>query len=185
MKSSFNLIQHHGRPVSRNTALVAFGRGEHFDPTFTGERPRRRNTLDNMPRPARLPEGCFDFSGTRRGRMIAIAYHHQSLNKKYAVWVCRCDCGKYEFRRPARWLRKAEPNDMCDECLREQEILQGGAGKSKRTHAARLKAFIDMLTGLGLTGEEAVRVLDADITIKGMNVSQIRSALASKETANG
>lgn len=182
MKSSTNILHSHSRPVGRDAAIVAFGRGENFEPTFTDERKRRRLTMDNMPRPAPLPDGCTDFSGHRRGRMTAIAYHHQSENKKYAVWACRCDCGKFEYRRPARWLRKLLPDDMCDECIRTQEMLQGGQGKSKRTHPERLKSFIDKLIRLGLTGEEAVRVLDLDITVTGMSACQIKAALKPKDS---
>ncbi len=64
------------------------------------------------------PEHATDHTGKRRGMLTAIAWCRSSRSGKSAVWVCRCDCGLFEYRRPGTWASRVSPDDMCDTCLR-------------------------------------------------------------------
>lgn len=112
------IFDHPGLPIDRVARRVT-GRGEHWEPTYTRNAPcigdeSRMPMLgppeECDPRPVWMP----DYAGERRGRVVAFCYYHRRKGKAH-VWVCRCDCGNFVFRRFPRWL-KSNGMDCCPTC---------------------------------------------------------------------
>ena len=182
MKNSpMHKIVHHPKPVDGTAARVGFFRGEHFDVEFTEDRPKRRLTMDMPPRCAALPALAFDFSGWRRGRMIAFRFFRLHRNGKSAIWVARCDCGRFEFRRPYKWLKHPNDLDMCEVCEREREVLSGYRFGSGERHQQRLLVWVAHQRRLGLTDAEIAAVRRLDLTVRGKSLEQIREEIKLRE----
>lgn len=106
-------------PIDR-TAKVVTGQGEHWSPVKLLELNESNAMIappQSIPRPDRLP----DYSGIRRGRMVAIRFHRQSSgrssgSRKGAIWIVRCDCGLFELRSIERWVKRADRDDCCTIC---------------------------------------------------------------------
>lgn len=114
-----------------------------------------------------------DHSGKRRGKMTAIAWYRPSRSGKGTLWLCRCDCGLYEYRRPGTWATKLFPDDMCGAC-------QHQGPNARDTAPARLQKWIDGLRILGLTTEEIEQISapGADVETRGKTLDEIREQLA-------
>ncbi len=81
--------------------------------------------FDRLPNLSPRPENAADHTGKRRGRMTAIAWCRPSRSGKGTVWVCRCDCGLFEYRRPGTWASKPFPEDRCRTCLHTGGLTPG------------------------------------------------------------
>ena len=42
---------------------------------------------------------------------------------KYAMWVCRCSCGKFEHRKAKSVRNKSNQNDKCQLCRHRDELV--------------------------------------------------------------
>ena len=174
--SSFAALANHPEPVNRQSVVVGFFRGEHFDVEFTSERPKRRLTLEAPPYPRERPVQAVDYTGLRNGRMTAFAWQRPSNSGGRTVWVARCDCGRYEFRRPGSWAVHGNSNDMCEICEREAEMLAGPS--SKKLAPERLMKWVNKLRAIGLSDDEITLVRLGDIETSGKSAAQIRADLA-------
>lgn len=84
--------------------------------------PKPPVTLDRLPNLSPRPADASDHTGKRRGTMTAIAWCRPCPLRKGTVWLCRCDCGLYEYRRPGTWQTRQHPDDRCDVCLRLRDL---------------------------------------------------------------
>ncbi|MEE4747322.1 hypothetical protein V2K65_10265 [Pseudomonas alliivorans] len=122
------------------------------------------------------PEHATDHTGKRRGKLTAIAWCRSSRSGKGAVWVCRCDCGLFEYRRPGTWASRVSPDDMCDTCLRAK------GPNARDTASQRLQRWVDSLRDLGLTDSEIARIQIPGMMVetRGRTLFEIREQLAEK-----
>jgi hypothetical protein len=175
----------HPVPVNKLAVKVAFWKGDHFSPTFPEHHLVR--TIEIPPRCSPRPKDAVDHTGLRHGRMTAISWFRRSKGKKNkainAVWVARCDCGRYEFRRPGNWLNHPSPEidpDRCEYCRRIDTIKNKGNSKDKMPN--RLMAWIRSMRAIGLTDEEIVQIRKSEgINTKGCTAEKIRASLNSGE----
>ena len=98
-------------PMDRVAARVVFGKGEHWTPVH-----KSPNEGWDAPPPAEaaMPPWATDLTGMRRGHITALRYHRTNKNNG-PKWLVRCDCGRYELRRAATWLKTAA-FDACQQC---------------------------------------------------------------------
>ena len=169
---SLPYIQENTVPVNKLTARVAFFHGEHFEKAFPGN--HFFLTMDTPPKKRIMPDDADDFTGLRHGRMTAFQYFRASRKgkKKAVVWVARCDCGKYEFRRPGMWDKHQSPEtdpDRCEYCRRADTI----GGNSKEKTDKRLSDWIRSMRMIGLSDDEIDLLRRSKITIKGLTKEQI------------
>ncbi|GAB7527789.1 hypothetical protein PS3A_01950 [Pseudomonas sp. 3A(2025)] len=131
-------------------------------------------SIDSLPTLLPRPENVADHTGKRRGKMIAIAWYRPSRTGKGTVWLCRCECGLFEYRRPGTWESKPHPDDMCDACLRAK------GPNSKVTAKARYQQWIEGLRDLGLTDNEVTQIIASGSAIETRNktAADIREQLA-------
>lgn len=185
MKSVFPKLKDSPRPVDKTAVKVGFLRGEHFNPRdmdrkFIDGRHRIR-TMGTPPKVPERPEGIRDYTGMRHDRMTALWYQFQANSGK-SVWLCRCDCGFYEYRKPAIWLRDRERDrpDCCDICRMRDGSIQPKRERSAATHPERLMAWIKRMQELGLTDEEItdIHTLGNGLQTKDRSLDEIRAELA-------
>ena len=187
-ESSFGLLVRNTKPVNRQAAVVGFFRGEHFEARFDSDRPKIYRTFRYPPSAdTERPAGANDYTGARSGRMQACYYvktKELSGSRFRDVWVCRCDCGLFEFRSPSRWTRKGITDDACEPCRRKAEMISAGrpdtAGNSKKTMPERLMRWVSQMRGMGFSDDEICAIRRLDITTNGMSSSEIRAAIASE-----
>lgn len=180
MNNSVQLLTH-PLPINRLAAKVAFSKGDHFSPTFPEHHLVR--TMETPPRCAPRPEDAADHTGIRHGWMTAMSWFRRSQGKKNkarnAVWVARCDCGRYEFRRPGNWLNHPSPEsdpDRCEYCRRTDVVKNSGNSKDKMP--IRLMAWVRSMRAVGLTDDEITQVRIAGvIRTEGVTAEQIRAQL--------
>lgn len=130
---SFPNFALHATPVNRVAGNVAFGESEAWEPK---RKPTQFETFDAPPLALmKRPEGSPDYSGFRRGQMVAFRYHESGKNG--ARWLCRCDCGKYEIRTAGRWAKKPEADDACTVCQKTYFITTGKSFGDTRTDKER------------------------------------------------
>lgn len=136
-----------------------------------------RFTFECPPRLSPRPMDAADHTGKRRGKMTAIAWYRPSRSGKGTLWLCRCDCGLYEYRRPGTWTTKLFPDDMCGAC-------QHQGPNARDTAPARLRKWIDGLRILGLTTEEIEQISapGADVETRGKTLDEIREQLARRHS---
>lgn len=136
-----------------------------------------RVTIDYPPKLSPRPMNVADHTGKRRGKMTAIAWCRPSRSGKGTLWLCRCDCGLYEYRRPGTWATKLFPDDMCRVCQHKRP-------NARNTAPARLQKWIDGLRILGLTMEEIEQISapGADVETRGKTVEDIREQLARRRS---
>ncbi|RMT81398.1 hypothetical protein ALP40_200077 [Pseudomonas viridiflava] len=122
------------------------------------------------------PEHATDHTGKRRGTLTAIAWCRSSRSGKGTVWVCRCDCGLFEYRRPGTWATRVSPDDMCDTCLR------GKGPNARETAPERLNRWVDSLHDLGLNEAEIAHIQAPGMMVetRGRTLLEIREQLAEK-----
>lgn len=183
-ESVFARLASHNRPVDRAAVVVGFFGGEHFEARFDFVRPKGRTTFGNLPRMPERPASAADYAGFRRGRMTACGWFRPSKSEGATLWICRCDCGAYELRRPGTWSSKPYPGDMCEICQRSEEMLRGPSSRSRTLD--RLATWIDRMRAVGLTDEEIIqlRAPGVNIDTKGRGVSEIRASLAAGKGVN-
>lgn len=136
-------------------------------------------TLKHLPQLSPRPTQAADHTGKRRGQMTAIAWARSSRSGKGTVWLCRCDCGLYEYRRPGTWGSRSCPEDMCAVCL-QVKVLSGGP-----TTPQRRQAWADGLRAMGLSEAEIGRIqaLGKQVQTRGCSLVEIREQLACCEGA--
>ncbi|MCO8169347.1 hypothetical protein NJC40_16395 [Pseudomonas sp. 21LCFQ02] len=139
--------------------------------------PIRHRTFctDALPNLSPRPLNAADHTGKRRGTMTAIAWYRASRSGKGTLWLCRCDCGLYEYRRPGTWGTKRFPDDQCQVCQRNAQ-----GPNASDTAPARLQQWTDKLRCLGLSDEEIgqIRAIGANVDTRGQTLEQIREQLA-------
>lgn len=123
----------------------------------------KRLTLDHLPRLSPRPAQASDHTGKQRGKMTAIAWARASHSGKGTVWLCRCACGLYEYRRPGTWASKPFPEDMCTVCQRAQ------GPNARQTAPVRFQQWLDGLRSLGLTDEEITQVQTSGTKVETRN----------------
>lgn len=135
--------------------------------------PKSRPPLDHLPNLSPRPDHAIDYTGKQRGTMTAIAWYRPSRSGKGTLWLCRCQCGVYEYRRPGTWAARPHPDDMCDACLRAK------GPNSKVTFPERLQQWLEGLRELGLTEEELTRLQakDSKVDTRGQTAAQIREQM--------
>lgn len=105
-------------PIDR-VARRVFGDGEHWEPPMTRNAQPFVRTWDNPPECNPLPSHAHDYSGIRRGRMVAFRYFESQK------WLCRCDCGAYEIRRIKKWVDHFNAYDACARCDEKHFVTTG------------------------------------------------------------
>ena len=132
------------------------------------------HSIDSLPEIPPRPDYAIDHTGKQRGKMTAIAWYRSSTLGKGALWLCRCECGLFEYRRPGNWASRPHPEDMCDVCLRAR------GPNSKVTAQVRFQQWIDGLRSLGLTDEEIAQVTASGnaIETRGKTAAEIREQIA-------
>ncbi len=70
--------------------------------------------FDTLPSLSPRPAQATDYTGRQRGKMTAIAWYRASRSGKGTLWLCRCECGRYEYRRPGTWAARPHPEDRCE-----------------------------------------------------------------------
>lgn len=181
----FNEFPTHSLPINRMAAKVAFYSGEHFDPTFSEN--HHPITMETPPKRRPLPTEANDYTGLRHGRMTAFQYFRPSRKNRAvrAVWVARCDCGRYEFRRPGRWIKHPSPEfdpDRCEYCRRTDTIVRNGGKSADQTRPQRLMAWVRSMRCLGFSDEEITQIRNSDIQTAGCTSDQIRAQLLEKRS---
>ena len=135
-----------------------------------------KKTIESLPELSPRPDHAIDHTGKRRGKMIAIAWYRASTLGKGTLWLCRCECGLFEYRRPGNWQSRPHPDDMCDTCLRAKGPI------SKVTAQARYRQWIEGLRDLGLTDDEITRITasGSKVETRGKTAAEIREQIAGK-----
>lgn len=131
-------------------------------------------TLNHLPTLSPRPDNAADHTGKRRGTLTAIAWYRPSRSGKGTVWLCRCDCGLFEYRRPGTWANRPSPDDTCKACLRAK------GPNARHTAPARLQRWADSLRSLGLTDAEIARIRAPGMMVetRGLTAIEIREQLA-------
>lgn len=134
----------------------------------------RKKAIESLPELSPRPDYAIDHTGKRRGKMTAIAWYRASTMGKGALWLCRCECGLFEYRRPGNWQSRPHPDDMCDVCLRAK------GPNSKVTATVRYQQWTDGLRDLGLTEDEITQITASGkaIETRGKTAAEIREQLA-------
>jgi len=179
--TSFKRLSEHKRPVNKTAVNVVYFEGEHYEPSLPKE--IIGWTYGKPPKCNPRPEHEQDFTGLRHGRMTAIAWHRTNKKKpSQSYWVCRCDCGRYEFRKPARWAKHActedTPQDKCRHCELSKSI---GKGNKYQSRPGRLLIWVGSMRRLGFTDDGICRIRQFEITTRGKNAEQIRKELAAQQ----
>ncbi|MBA1201694.1 hypothetical protein G7009_07955 [Pseudomonas capeferrum] len=120
------------------------------------------------------PDHVADYTGKQRGKMTAIAWCRASRSGKGTVWLCRCNCGLYEYRRPGTWAARPYLDDMCSVCRHAQ------GPNARQTAPERLQRWIDGLRSLGLAdaGIARIQVLGIRVKTRDKTVIEIREQIA-------
>lgn len=134
----------------------------------------RQITLDTLPDLSPRPDSAVDYTGRRRGKMTAFAWCRRSHSGKATVWLCRCDCGLFEYRRPGTWAARPFPDDMCRACL------QAKGPNARHTAPERRQRWCEELRSLGLTDAEIARIQapGANVETRGRAAVEIREQLS-------
>lgn len=112
-----------GSPVNRTAGLVTSQSSVVFDATkhlpatcLHSEAP-----LPLRPVPTHI-KGWVDLTGQQSGRLVVQGmFDHKAMGrrrnpKRGALWVVRCDCGRYEVRRRKALTNEANQEDRCEGC---------------------------------------------------------------------
>ncbi|GAB7529707.1 hypothetical protein PS3A_21170 [Pseudomonas sp. 3A(2025)] len=135
--------------------------------------PVKRVTFDHLPCLSPRPDHACDYTGKQRGKMTAIAWHRPGCSGKATSWLCRCECGRYEYRRPGTWESKTHPDDMCDVCLHAR------GPNARQTARQRLMQWAHDLRCQGLSDEEITRLQAPGMNVdtKGKTAAEIREQI--------
>lgn len=68
----------------------------------------------------RKAPGFIDHTGTRLGRLTVLGRAMKYAGNAFggALWICRCDCGRFVARRHKAILKSA-PDNACSQCAKE------------------------------------------------------------------
>lgn len=112
-----------GSPVNRTAALVTqqssvvFDATKHMPPTLL----HSETPLPMRPVPTHI-RGWVDLTGRHSGRLVVQGmFDHKAMGrtrnpKRGALWVVRCDCGRYEVRSRKGLLNEGNQGDRCEAC---------------------------------------------------------------------
>ncbi|GAB7527784.1 hypothetical protein PS3A_01890 [Pseudomonas sp. 3A(2025)] len=133
-----------------------------------------KKAIDSLPELSPRPDYAIDHTGKRRGKMTAIAWYRSSNMGKGALWLCRCECGLFEYRRPGNWQSRPHPDDMCNACLRAK------GPNSKVTAHVRYQQWIEGLRDLGLTENEVTQIIASGSAIetRDKTAAEVREQIA-------
>ncbi|HAO01687.1 MAG: hypothetical protein Tp170SUR00d2C46354221_38 [Prokaryotic dsDNA virus sp.] len=182
--SPISKLKDHQRPADSTALRVGFFKGENFEVEFTHSRPKRRITLENPPPKPKMPATAKDYAGMRNGRMTAFFWFRESPSKTSSIWVVKCDCGRYEFRKKiGRWIKGyKDGNDMCEICEREREMLTGRT--SKENEGKRRLRFIEKMRTKGLQDNDIERLMRLGVGLETAKTkSEILDAIDAKEAS--
>ena len=104
---------HARTPVDRVAARVVQP-GEPYTPDK-----KVAQTLSDTPlpmRPFRRTGSNVNLTGRRAGRLTAVGVSSRRKANGTAIWVCRCDCGRYVERRAKALTNPKNDVDACDLC---------------------------------------------------------------------
>lgn len=129
--------------------------------------------FDTLPSLSPRPAQATDYTGRQRGKMTAIAWYRPSRSGKGTLWLCRCECGRYEYRRPGTWAARPHPEDRCEACLRAK------GPNARQTAPRRFQQWLEGLRELGLTEEEITRlqVQGSKVETRGRTAQEIREQM--------
>lgn len=135
-------------------------------------------TIELLSDLAPRPTHAVDHTGKRRGTMTAVAWCRASRSGKGTVWICRCDCGHYEHRRPGTWASRPFPEDTCDVCQKAK------GPNARKTAPERLRLWIDDLRSRGLNDQEIAQIQAPGMSVRtiGMSAAEIREQLEKPAT---
>lgn len=135
--------------------------------------PGKRITFDHKPRISARPDHATDYTGKQRGKMTAIAWYRPSRSGKATVWLCRCESGRYEYRRPGTWESRPYPEDRCDVCLHAK------GPNARQTARQRALQWEHDLRCLGLGDDEITRLQASGMNVdtKGKTLEEIREQI--------
>jgi len=124
-------------PVNRVAARV-MAPGEHWTPDLVRDDTWQDLPLKVLPPPKHAAPGQMLQPGQRFGRLTVLGYGGKGWDG--GKYVCRCDCGKFGYRRAAS-LRRPKVAPMCDHCD-YLEAMKAGTKPSphEREQARLLKA---------------------------------------------
>lgn len=98
-------------PVNRGAGLAVSGASVHYDPKIT----KTREIWDAPPAMRPVPPDAPALVGFKFGRMTVVGMLAET-NGRYARWLVRCVCGKYEARRAAVITGKHAALSQCQVC---------------------------------------------------------------------
>lgn len=167
------------RPVDSTALKVGFYRGEHFTVEFDSHRPKRRITLEMPPLRPKTPVRFKNYEGVRSGRLTGVFWWKKTRSGQASVWLVKCDCGRYEFRKKlGRWLKKSNPKDMCEICEREAEMISQQKS-SRKTSGERTLKWASALHEMGFSSDEISFIRKNEISTKFLSAEQIRQSFQS------
>ena len=147
----FEKFSAHFVPVNSTAARVLYGKGQAWD---VKRKQTENETFDAPPLPAmQMPVDSKDYSGLRRGRMVAFRFHGGKPGDR--TWLARCDCGRYEIRRIVRWVKKMDAPDACGICRAEHYVKHGvslGDARTRHDREREIRAAMSNATDLSGSG---------------------------------
>ena len=184
MRSPVPALKLAPRPIDKRSARVAFFQGDHFQPAKPADGSRRTTWRVMPPVIGQMPSGEQDFAGMRNGRMTAVCWYRPQ--KKASIWLCRCDCGNFEARRPGMWDADLPSrwggNDACTACRNTDAAIGRAPKRSRETTSLRRDRWIAGLLALGLSVHEIAAVMQGNTETHGLSAEQIRQQLAGGAT---
>lgn len=131
-------------------ARVVFYPGD----TYVAPKPSVPSNGLDLPPKVRNPEASevfAEFQGQQRGRITALRFWGYS-GKGEAVFLVRCDCGRYAFRKIIKWVSKGQHPDKCGVCEKTGSLSL--CNKSRDRTGLRRAAWLASLREEGLTEEQ-------------------------------
>ena len=138
---------HTPKAINIVASRVAFYPGD----TYVSPKPSIPSNGLDLPPKALMPDTCaafVEYGGHRRGRIMALRFWGYD-GKGEAVFLMRCDCGRYAFRKIVQWASKGQHSDNCGVC----EKVVSLSHRNQRRDRSRLRraAWITSMLGAGLT----------------------------------
>ena len=100
-------------PIDR-TASTVTSSGTHYEPEPTNPCIRWFNECPSFVDHPTAPS-FVDLTGRSLGYMTVMGYAGKLNNNKNGMWVCRCVCGRYEYRK-SHVIRNPKPTDELNRC---------------------------------------------------------------------
>lgn len=165
--------------VDETAVRVVFYPGDTYDPPT----PRVPSNGQDLP-PRALSAGIgglfVEFQGQRRGRITALHFWGYS-GKGKVVFLVRCDCGRYAFRKIVKWASNADHSDNCGVCEKVGGLSH--RNRSRERSGLRRAVWIASMLEAGITAEQCAIIekysLDTD------DLQWLKGALAEIESRIG